>query len=83
MLRAGVVNVLLCLPLTAQVFPTGNPIMPPSGDVMRPLTPAEYQKFAASVEGSAYIKIIRKLPPNLSPNYRLGYNFICESANHG
>jgi len=83
-LRARVFNaLLLCLPLTAQVFPTGSAVMPPSRGEMRPLTPAEYQKFATSAEGSNNIRVIRQLPPNLSPAYRLGYNFVYESANHG
>src|SRR5690349_18654373 len=54
-----------------------------SSDAMRPLTPAEYQKFVAGAQGHPNIKVICRLPPNLSPNYRLGYNFIYESANHG
>lgn len=85
MLRARVFCALLpcCLPLTAQVFPTADPVMPPSSGAMRPLTPAEYQKFATASEGHSMIKVIRQLPPNLSPDYRLGYNFVCESANHG
>ena len=74
---------LLCLPVTAQVFPTGDPVMPPSSDAMHPLTPAEYQKFVAGAQGQNNIKVIRRLPPNLSPNYRLGYNFVYKSANHG
>lgn len=85
MLRSLVFDVLLlCLPLTAQVFPTGHPAKLPSGGVaMRPLTPAEYQKFATANEGSSFVKVIRRLPLNLSPNYRLGYNFVYESVNHG
>lgn len=84
MLRSLVFNVLLlCLPLAAQVFPTGNPVKPPSGGAMLPLTPAEYQKFATANEGYSFVKVIRKLPTNLSPDYRLGYNFIYESDNHG
>ena len=74
---------LLWLPLNAQVFPTGDPVMSPSSGAMRPLTHAEYQKFATSAEGQINIKVIRKLPPNLSPDSRLGYNFVYESANHG
>lgn len=85
MLRARVLcALLLCLPLTAQVFRTGDPVLSPGGSgEVRPLTPAQYQKFADRAKGSADIKVIRKLPPNLSPNYRLGYNFAYESANHG
>lgn len=86
MLRYVVFNVLLlCLPLTAQVFPTGHPIKPPSGGdaAMRPLTPAEYQKFATANEHYSFVKVIRKLPPNLSPDYRLGFNFVYGSTNHG
>jgi len=84
MLRSRVFNaLLLCLPLTAQVFPTGDPVMPPSSGAMRPLTPAEYHKFATAVEAHISIKVIRQLPPKLSPDYRLGYNFVYESANHG
>jgi thiol-disulfide isomerase/thioredoxin len=76
--------VLICLPLSGQVFSTGDPVMPPSrGDGMKPLTPAEYQKFATAVGGNSNFKAIRKLPPNLSPDYGLGYNFVYESANHG
>ena len=45
-----------------------------ANQVGRPLTPAEYQKFAASETGMSEIKTIRQLPANLSPNYRLGYN---------
>ncbi len=73
---------LLCLPLPAQVFPTGEPVMPPSSGAMRPLTPAEYQKLAAGAEGRANIKVIHQLPPKLSPDYRVGVNFIYELANH-
>ena len=73
---------LLCLPLPAQVFRTGEPVFT-SSDAMRPLTPAEYQKFATSAEGHSHIKVIRRLPANLSPNYRLGYNFAYEFAFHG
>ena len=29
------------------------------------------------------IKVIHQLARRLSPNYRLGYNFVYESANHG
>jgi len=84
MLRVRVFcGLLFCLPLTAQVFPTGHPAKPPSVGAMRPLTPAEYQKFATANEGSSSVKIIRKLPPSLSPDYRLGFNFIYDSANHG
>ncbi len=84
MLRARAFSALLvCLPLTAQVFPTGEPVIPPSSGAMRLLTPAEYQKFAAGAEGHSIIKIIRNLPPNLGPDYRLGYNFVYESTNHG
>ena len=64
-------------------IPAGDPVMSPSSDAMRPLTTAEYQKFAAGARGHSNIKVIRQLPPNLSPNYRLGYNFVYESANHG
>lgn len=74
---------LFCLSLTAQVFRTGDPVVPPSSGAMVPSTPAEYQKFAAWAKGRANIKVICKLPPNLSPNYRLGYNLVYESANHG
>jgi hypothetical protein len=76
---------LFCLPLTAQVFPTGHPVKPPSGGgaAMRPLTPAEYQKFATANEGQSFVKIIHKLPPNLSPGYRLGFNFVYGGFNHG
>ena len=86
MLRVRVFCALLfCLPLTAQVFPTGYPVKPPSGGgaAMRPLTPAEYRKFATANEGFSFVKVIRKLPPNLSPDYRLGYNFVYDSVNHG
>lgn len=84
MLRSLVFNVLLLsLPLTAQVFPTGDPVKPPSGGAMRPVTPTEYKKFADGTRGLANIKVIRRLPLNLSPNYRLGYNFIYDSVNHG
>jgi thiol-disulfide isomerase/thioredoxin len=86
--------VLLCLPLSAQVFRTGDPVIAPDSSATRPLTPAEYkairplapteyQKFAAWAKGHSYIKVVRKLPPNLSPNYRLGANFVYDSANHG
>src|SRR5579871_1061350 len=73
----------LCLPAAAQVFSTGEPVIQPGGGEMRPLTPAEYRKFAAASEGHTNIKIIRRLPSNLGPDYRLGYNFVYESANHG
>lgn len=74
---------LLCLPLTAQVFRTGAPVIAPTGNVVRPSTPAGYRKFAAAVKGHSNFKVIRHLPPNLSPDYRLGYNFVYDSANHG
>src|ERR1700733_7789745 len=84
MFRVRVFNALLLwLPLNAQVFPTGDPVMSPSSGDVHPLTPAEYQKFATAAGGQSNIKVIGKLPPKLSPDYRLGYNFTYESANHG
>jgi hypothetical protein len=47
------------------------------------LTPAEYQKFAADVGENRNTKVIRKFPPNLSPDYRLGFNLVYDSDNHG
>jgi thiol-disulfide isomerase/thioredoxin len=73
---------LLCLPLPAQVFPTGDPVMPPSNGAIRPMTPVEYKKLAAWAEGRANINVIRQLPPKLSPDYRFGVNFVYDSANH-
>jgi thiol-disulfide isomerase/thioredoxin len=85
MLRTLIFNaVLICLPLSGQVFPTGDPVMPPSGGGgVQPLTPAEYQKFVTAVRGNSNFKAIRQLPPNLSPDYGFGFNFVYESANHG
>ncbi len=40
------------------------------------------EKFAAAAKGHSNIVVIAKLPPNLSPDYRLGYNFVYEHANH-
>ncbi len=73
---------LLCLPLPAQVFPTGAPVMSPSSGLMPLLTSAEYQKLAASVEGLKNFKVIRQPPPKLSPDYRVGINFVYGRANH-
>jgi thiol-disulfide isomerase/thioredoxin len=71
------------LPIWAQTFPTGDPVMPKSSGGMRPLTPAEYEKFATAAKGHTNIIAISKLPPKLSPDYGLGYNFVYEKANHG
>ena len=70
-------------PIWPQTFPTGNPVMTERGGVMHPLTPADYEKFAAGAKGHPNTIVIVKLPPNLSPDYRLGYNFVYEHANHG
>ena len=51
--------------------------------LIHPLTPADYEKFAASVKGHSNTIAIAKLPPNLSPDYRLGYNLVYGHANHG
>jgi thiol-disulfide isomerase/thioredoxin len=74
---------LFCLPLNAQVFRAGPPVKPPSDGAIRPLTPIEYKKFADGAQGMANFKGIRRLPLSLSPDYRLGYNFVYDSVNHG
>ena len=51
--------------------------------MVQPMPPAEYRKFTAQAEGHANLKIVRELPPGLSPDYRLGYNLVYGSANHG
>jgi thiol-disulfide isomerase/thioredoxin len=71
------------LPVWPQTFPTGDPVMKESRGMSQPLTPAEYKKFAASMKGHSIFVAISKLPPNLSPDYRLGYNFVYDHANHG
>ncbi|HXA52147.1 MAG TPA: TlpA disulfide reductase family protein, partial [Candidatus Acidoferrum sp.] len=71
------------VPVWAQTFPTGDPVMPNSSGGMHPLTPAEYKKFAAAAKGHSKIVVIAKLPPKLSPDYRFGYNFVYELTNHG
>lgn len=73
----------LCLPLPAQVFPTGDPVKPAGGGMVHPLTPAEYRKFIAAVEGRGNFRPVRQLPSGLSPDYRLGYNLVYADANHG
>jgi thiol-disulfide isomerase/thioredoxin len=75
---------LICLPLAGQVFPTGDPVMPKSGGSgVQPMAPADYQKFVTAVAGHDNIKVVRKLPPNLSPDYGLGFNFVFDATNHG
>ncbi len=76
-------GLLFSLPLLAQVFTTGAPVKPPSGNAMHPLTPGEYKKFADGAQGMASFQAIRRLPTNLSADYRLGYNFVYSSGNHG
>lgn len=73
---------LLCVPLTGQMFSTGAPVLPPASREMRLMAPAEYRKFAAWAEGNPKIKVIRQLPPNLSPGYRVGANFVYDLENH-
>jgi thiol-disulfide isomerase/thioredoxin len=73
----------ISLPAWPQTFPTADPVMAAGGGMLRPLTPADYEKFAAAVKGHSNAVVILKLPPNLSPDYRLGYNFVYENANHG
>jgi thiol-disulfide isomerase/thioredoxin len=70
------------LPVWPQTFPTGDPVMAQATGTIPPLTPADYEKFAAAAKGHPSIVVIAKLPPNLSPDYRLGYNFVYEHANH-
>jgi hypothetical protein len=71
------------LPVWPQTFPTGDPVMTERSGVIHPLTPADYEKFAASVKGNPNFIAIAKLPANLSPDYRPGYNFVYGHANHG
>ena len=70
------------LPVWPQTFPTGDPVMTLATGTMPPLTPADYEKFAAAAKGHPSIVVIAKLPPNLGPDYRLGYNFVYDHANH-
>ncbi|HUI53752.1 MAG TPA: hypothetical protein VLY04_02185 [Bryobacteraceae bacterium] len=71
------------LPVWPQTFRTGDPVLIAPGGRMPALTPAEYEKFAAAAKGTAMIVAIAKLPPKLSRDYRLGYNFVYERSNHG
>ena len=73
---------LLCLPLPAQVFSTGEPVVPPNGSAMRPMTPSEYKTCSASAAGRANIRVIRQLPPKLSRDYRVGINFVYDLTNY-
>lgn len=83
MRRFLVLALAASLPVWPQTFPTGDPVMTESGRVVHPLTAADYEKFAAAEKGNSNFVVIAKLPPNLSPDYRLGYNFVYEHANHG
>jgi thiol-disulfide isomerase/thioredoxin len=69
-------------PAWTQTFPTGDPVMTDGGGIVHPLTPADYEKFAAFAKSHPNTIVIAKLPPNLSPDYRLGYNFVYEHTNH-
>jgi thiol-disulfide isomerase/thioredoxin len=70
------------LPVWSQTFPAGDPVTTQATGTNLPLTPTDYEKFAATAKGHSNIVVIAKLPPNLSPDYRLGYNFVYEHANH-
>jgi len=70
------------LPAWPQTFPTANPVIRPAVGTTPPLTPADYEKFATAAKGHPNIIVIAKLPPNLSPDYRLGYNFVHDNHNH-
>lgn len=76
---------LSACPGWTQTFPTGDPGMSDGSGIVRPMTPAEYEKFTAGFKGQSAVKfkVIAKLPPNLSSDYRLGYNFVYDDANHG
>jgi thiol-disulfide isomerase/thioredoxin len=75
--------IVACLPAWPQTFPTGDPVIRPANGSTPPLTPAEYARFATAAKGHSNIVVIAKLPPDLSPDYGLGYNFVYENANHG
>lgn len=49
---------------------------------MRPYTPAEYRRLVAEVAKDFPLKVIHQLPVKLSPDYRIGINFIYDGANH-
>jgi thiol-disulfide isomerase/thioredoxin len=70
------------LPVWPQTFPTGDAVTTQATGTIPALTPADYEKFAAAAKGHSNIVTIAKLPPKLSPDYRLGYNFVYEHANH-
>jgi thiol-disulfide isomerase/thioredoxin len=70
------------LPLWPQTFPTGDPVLPEIRGGSPPLTRADYEKFAAAAKGHPNVVVIAKLPPNLSPDYRLGYNLVYDLRNH-
>lgn len=65
-----------------QMFLTGAPQIVELSP-LEAASPAQYAKFAAGAKGNATIVTIAKLPPNLSPNYRLGVNFVYDHKNHG
>ena len=69
-------------PLWTQTFPTGDPVTVQPTGTLPLLTPAEYEKFVAFAKGRPNIVAITKLPPGLSPDFRLERNFIYEHTNH-
>ena len=71
------------LPVWPQTFPTGDPMMTEARGMILPMTAADYEKFATAAKGNSSAVVIAKLPPNLSPDYRFGYNFVYGKANHG
>jgi thiol-disulfide isomerase/thioredoxin len=77
-----VVASLSARPAWTQTFPTGDPVMSNGSGISHIETPAEYEKFAAAMKGHPNIVVITELPPNLSADYGLGYNFVYDNSNH-
>lgn len=66
-------------------FPSGPAEPAKGGGIAFPMRTKAYRSFAAKVASDAKMRMVtvKRLPPNLSPGARFGYNFVIGSINRG
>jgi thiol-disulfide isomerase/thioredoxin len=64
-------------------FPAGPAEPTKGGGIAFPMRAEAYRGFAAKETSNAKMVTVKRLPPNLSPGARFGYNFVVGGINRG
>jgi thiol-disulfide isomerase/thioredoxin len=64
-------------------FPTGPAEPTKGGGIAFPMTAEAYRGFSEKMASNAKMVTVKRLPPNLSPGARFGYNFVVSGVNRG